>query len=203
MYIVCSDLESVLIPEIWVAVSAATGIPELQVTTRDIPDYKVLMKQRLQILSTHNLTLPTIHHIIETIKPFEGAPTFLNWLRAHFPTIILTDSFYEFLTPLMEKLGYPTIFCNSLEIDNRGFITNYHLRQPDGKVNAIQALKSLNFQIIAIGDSYNDIDMLRAADIGILFKPSKNIQQGFPELPMVSSYSELQTHLQPLLSPHP
>ena len=195
MYIVCLDLESVLIPEIWIIISKATGIQDLQLTTRDVPNYEVLMKQRLQVLSTYNLTFKNIQKIVETIKPFDGAVTFLNWLRKHFPTIILTDSFYEFVLPLMEKLAYPTLFSNSLEIDKRGLIKNYRLRQQNGKVKAVKALKTLNFQAIAIGDSYNDIEMLQEAEIGILFNPSKNIQKEFPNFPVVNSYNELKGQL--------
>lgn len=195
MYIVCLDLESVLIPEIWIIISKVTGIQDLQLTTRDVPNYEVLMKQRLQVLSTYNLTFKDIQKIVETIKPFDGAVTFLNWLRKHFPTIILTDSFYEFVLPLMEKLAYPTLFSNSLEIDKRGLIKNYRLRQQNGKVKAVKALKTLNFQAIAIGDSYNDIEMLQEAEIGILFNPSKNIQKEFPNFPVVNSYNELKGQL--------
>ena len=195
MYVICLDLESVLIPEIWVIISEATGIRDLQLTTRDVPNYEVLMKQRLQVLSTCNLTLKNIQKIVETIKPFDGAITFLNWVRKHFPTIILTDSFYEFVSPLIEKLAYPTLFSNSLEVDKRGLIKNYELRQQDGKVKAVKALKTLSFQIIAIGDSYNDIDMLQEAEIGILFKPSKNIQKEFPNFPVVENYNELKSQL--------
>lgn len=195
MYLVCLDLESVLIPEIWVIIAEATGIQELRLTTRDIPNYEVLMNQRIQILSAYNLALKDIQKIIKSMKPFDGGLYFLNWLRKRFPTIILTDSFIEFVTPLMGKLDYPTVFSNSLEIDKRGFIKNYRLRQQTGKEEALKALKMLNFQTIAIGDSYNDINMLREADIGILFKPSGKICKEFPDLPVVNSYDELKKQL--------
>ncbi len=195
MYLVCLDLESILIPEIWVAVAEATGIQELRLTTREVSDYEVLMKQRLQILSANNLLLKDIQLIIKSIKPFDGAISFLNWLRQHFPTVVLTDSFYEFVIPLMKKLAYPTIFSNSLEINKQGYISNYRLRQKDGKEKTLKTLKSLGFQTIAIGDSYNDISMLKEADIGILFRPNKNIREEFPDLPVANSYNELKDQL--------
>jgi phosphoserine/homoserine phosphotransferase len=195
MYIVCSDLESVFIPEIWVTIAEATGIQKLQLTTRDIPNYEALMKQRLQILLSHRITLNDVQKIIRSIKPFDGALTFLNWLRKYFPTIILTDSFYEFVTPLMRKLAYPTVFSNSLEIDKRRFITNYRLREQNGKVKTLKALKSLKFQTIAIGDSYNDVDMLKEADEGILYKPNQKICKEFPDLQVANSYDELKNQL--------
>jgi phosphoserine/homoserine phosphotransferase len=195
MYTVCLDLESVLIPEIWVTIAEATGIQELQLTTRDIPNYDVLMKQRLQVLSAHNLKFNDIQKIINPIEPFDGALTFLNWLRKHFPTIILTDCFYELVTPLVEKLAYPTIFSNFLELDKRGFINNYGLRQQNGKLETLKALKNLNFQTIAIGDSYNDVDMLQEADIGIFFNPSQKVRTEFPNFPVANSYDEIKNQL--------
>ncbi len=195
MYVVCLDLESVLIPEIWVVLAEATGISELRLTTRDVPDYEALMKQRLQILSAHNLTLRDIQKIIESIKPLSGGLPFLTWLRKHFPVIILTDSFCEFIAPLAKRLAYPTVFSNSLEVDKRGFICNYRLQRHNGKGEVLRAFKGLKFQTIAIGDSYNDINMLQEADVGILFKPNGNILEEFPSIPRANSYSELKNIL--------
>ena len=195
MHLVCLDLESVLIPEIWVTIAKVTKVRELQLTTRDVPDYKELMKRRLQLLSTHNLTLANVQKIIETINPLDGALSFLNWSRKHFPTIILTGSFYEFIAPLMDKLAYPTLFGNSLEIDHQGFISNYRLRQQNGKIDAVKALKTMGFQTIAVGDSYNDLGMLREADIGFLFNPTENIRKEFPDFSVVDGYDDLKYQL--------
>ena len=195
MYLVCMDLESVLIPEIWIAIAEHTGIPELKLTTREVSNYETLMKKRLQVLFANNLTIKDVQKIIKSVKPFYGAIPFLNWLREHFPTIILTDSFYEFVFPIMKKLSYPTIFSNYLEIDERGFINNFRMRQQSGKEKALRTLMSLGFQTIAIGDSYNDISMLKEANIGILFRPSKNIREDFPDLRVVNNYAELKNQL--------
>jgi phosphoserine/homoserine phosphotransferase len=167
----CLDLEGVLVPEIWINVAQKTGIGELSLTTRDIPDYDVLMKRRLGILDRHKLTLQDIQDVIATMAPLEGAGEFLGWLRERCQVIILSDTFYEFALPLMKQLAYPTLFCNRLEVDDRGRIVDYHLRQPDQKRQSVIALKSLRFRIIAAGDSYNDTGMLAEADAGILFRP--------------------------------
>lgn len=191
-------MESILIPEIWIAVADATGIPELQLTTRDIPDYRKLMDDRLQILRNRELQLKDVQHIIQSIQPFAGALSFLNWVRMRFPTLIVTDSYYEFITPIMEKLAYPTVLCNSLEINEQGFIANYKLRQQNGKAMTIKALKGLNFITIAIGDSYNDIAMLEEAEKGILFRPSQNIREEFPMFTVANTYKEVKNELQSL-----
>lgn len=191
-------MESILIPEIWIAVADATGIPELQLTTRDVPDYRKLMDNRLQILRIRELRLKDVQHIIQSIQPLAGALSFLNWVRMRFPTLIVTDSYYEFITPIMEKLAYPTVLCNSLEINEQGFIVNYKLRQQNGKAMTVKALKGLNFVTTAIGDSYNDIAMLEEAEKGILFRPSQNIREKFPMFTVANTYNEVKNELQSL-----
>lgn len=187
----CLDLEGVLVPEIWIAFAEKTGIEKLRLTTRDIPDYDQLMRGRLKILDEHKLKLSDIQAVIRTITPLEGAGKFLDWLRTEFQVIILSDTFYEFAGPLMAQLGYPTLFCNFLETDNTGRIVNYRLRQKDGKTKAVQALKSLNFQAIAAGDSYNDTGMLKIADAGIFFNPPSSIVKEFPQFKVTTNYDEL------------
>ena len=191
MELACLDLEGVLIPEIWINFAERTGIDALRATTRDIPDYDVLMKQRLAILKEHGLGLPDIQDVIGGMSPLEGAGDFLDWLRARFQVIILSDTFYEFAAPLMAQLGNPTLFCHKLEMDANGTIVDYHLRQPDPKRKAVQALHGLNFRIIASGDSYNDTTMLGEADAGILFCPPQNVIDEFPQYPVATSYDEL------------
>lgn len=191
MYIVCSDLEGVFVPEIWISVSKHTGIDELKLTTRDISDYNVLMKRRLEILRQNNLTIHDIQHVISYIKPLQGADEFIYWLRQQTQLIIVSDTYTEFADPLLEKLGRPTLFCNRLAIDHLGNITDYILRQEDGKKKVVDALHNLNYKVIAIGDSYNDVNMLKVADLGILFKPPQNVTSDYPELPVVNSYWEL------------
>ena len=191
MELACLDLEGVLIPEIWINFAERTGIDALRATTRDIPDYDVLMKQRLAILKEHGLGLPDIQDVIGGMSPLEGAGDFLDWLRARFQVIILSDTFYEFAAPLMAQLGNPTLFCHKLEMDANGTIVDYHLRQPDPKRKAVQALHGLNFRIIASGDSYNDTTMLGEADAGILFCPPQNVIDEFPQYPVATSYEEL------------
>jgi phosphoserine/homoserine phosphotransferase len=188
----CLDLEGVLVPEIWINVSQRTGIPELSLTTRDIPDYDRLMKQRLGILGQHGLRLQDIQAVIAGMAPLEGAGEFLNWLRERCQVIILSDTFYEFAMPLMKQLGYPTLFCHKLEVEAGGRIVNYRLRQPDQKRQSVLALKNLRFRIIAAGDSYNDTDMLAAADAGIFFRPPQAISREFPQFPVTESYADLQ-----------
>ena len=189
--IACLDLEGVLVPEIWIAFAEKTGIETLRLTTRDIPDYDRLMRGRLKILDEHNLKLADIQQVIRGIQPLEGAGDFLNWLRSEFQVIILSDTFNEFAAPLMEKLGYPALFCNSLEVNGDGRITGYRLRQNDGKTKAVAALKSLNFPVLAAGDSYNDTGMLQEADAGILFRPPQNVIDEFPQYPVTQTYDEL------------
>lgn len=187
----CLDLEGVLVPEIWINVSERTGISELRLTTRDIPDYDVLMKRRLGILDQHGLRLQDIQAVIATMAPLEGAGEFLDWLRERCQLIILSDTFYEFALPLMRQLGYPTLFCHRLEVDGTGRITDYCLRQPNQKQESVMALKSLRFRVVAAGDSYNDTAMLAAADAGIFFRPPSTISQQFPQFPVTQTYSEL------------
>ncbi len=191
MHIVCSDLEGVFIPEIWINVAEKTGIKELRLTTRDISDYDVLMKKRLSILHENKLTIKDIKTVIATLDPLEGALDFLDWLRSCTQVIIVSDTFVQFAGPLMKKLGWPTIFCNSLSIAPDGSITGYNLRQNDGKRKAVLSLRSLNYKIIAVGDSYNDITMLKEADTGILFCPPDNVKNEFPELQVSYTYEEL------------
>ena len=191
----CLDLEGVLIPEIWIAVAEKTGIKKLRLTTRDIPDYDELMRGRLKILDEHNLKLADIQEVIGTLSPLEGAKEFLDWLKSEFQVIILSDTFYQFAGPLMEKLEHPTLFCNELIVNDDGCITNYRLRQPDGKTKAVTALKGLNFQVIAAGDSYNDTGMLKVADAGILFRPPDNVVEEFPQFPVTRTYDEFKKTL--------
>lgn len=188
----CLDLEGVLVPEIWINVSERTGIGELSLTTRDIPDYDVLMKRRLGILDRHGLRLQDIQSVIATMTPLEGAGEFLDWLRERCQVIILSDTFYEFALPLMKQLGYPTLFCHGLEVDATGRITDYRLRQPNQKRESVMALKGLRFRVIAAGDSYNDTAMLAAADAGIFFRPPSTISREFPQFPVTHTYAELQ-----------
>ncbi len=189
--IACLDLEGVLVPEIWINVAEKTGISELRRTTREEPDYDKLMKWRIGILDRHKLKLADIQAVIGTMQPLDGADEFLNWLRERCQVIILSDTFYQFALPLMRQLGYPTLFCNSLEMDGTGKIVNYHMRQPDQKRQSVKALKTLNFTTIAAGDSYNDTPMLAEADVGILFRPPDNIVREFPQFPVTTTYDGL------------
>lgn len=199
MYIVCSDLEGIFVPEIWIQVAEKTGIKELRLTTRDISDYDVLMKKRLDILHENRLKLKDITNIIDSINPLDGAVEFLGWLRSQIQVIIVSDTFIEFAGSLMKKLGRPTLFCNSLSIDSSGSIAGYNLRLNDGKRKAVLSLKSLNYKIIAFGDSYNDITMLKEADTGILFQPPDNVKKEFPELLVSYNYDELRKIIQKTL----
>lgn len=191
--IACLDLEGVLVPEIWINVADRTKIPELRLTTREEPNYDALMKRRLTILDEHKLTLKDIQEVIGTMAPLEGAKDFLAWLRMRCQVLILSDTFAQFAAPLMRQLDYPTIFCNTLEVTPDSRIVNYHLRQPDQKRASVLALKSLNFHVIAAGDSYNDTNMLLAADAGIFFRPPAAIAAQFPQFPVTQTYAELQT----------
>ncbi|MBU1182438.1 MAG: bifunctional phosphoserine phosphatase/homoserine phosphotransferase ThrH [Pseudomonadota bacterium] len=191
MYIVCCDLEGVFVPEIWINVAEKTGISELRLTTRDISDYDVLMKKRLKILDREHLKISDIQNVIAMLYPLEGAVQFLDWLRSTVQIIIVSDTFVQFAGPLMKKLGWPTLFCNSLVIGPDGRVKDYSLRQKDGKKKAVISLKSLNYKVIAVGDSYNDITMLKEADKGILFCPPDNVVSEFPELPVTYNYDEL------------
>ena len=190
MELACLDLEGVLVPEIWINVAERTGIEALRLTTRDIPDYDQLMRQRLVLLDQHGLKLSDIQRVIADMGPLEGAREFLDWLRERFQVVILSDTFYEFAMPLMQQLGLPTLFCHRLEVvDDQ--VVNYRLRQADGKRRAVQAFHTLNFRVIATGDSYNDTAMLAEAEAGILFRPPQNVIDEFPQFPVARTFEEL------------
>ena len=191
MELACLDLEGVLIPEIWIEFANKTGIEELKATTRDIPDYDILMKQRLKILSDNDLKLDDIQEVIATLSPLDGAVEFVDWLRERFQVVILSDTFYEFAQPLMRQLGFPTLLCHKLVVDDSGFITDYKLRQVDPKRQSIKAFHSLKYRCIAAGDSYNDTTMLAESEAGILFKSPKNVNEEFPQFPAVHEYEDL------------
>jgi phosphoserine/homoserine phosphotransferase len=187
----CLDLEGVLVPEIWIKFAERTGIEELRATTRDIPDYDVLMKQRLGLLEQHKLRIDDIQDVIAGLEPLPGAIDFVNWLRERFQVIILSDTFYEFSQPLMRQLGWPTLFCHRLITDAEGRVVNYRLRQKDPKRASVKALHSLNYRVIAAGDSYNDTTMLTEADVGILVHAPQNVIDEFPQFRSVESLAEL------------
>lgn len=191
MEIACLDLEGVLVPEIWIGFAERTGIEELRATTRDIPDYDVLMQQRLRLLREHGLGLPDIQDVIAGLAPLPGAVEFVDWLRERFQVVILSDTFYEFSQPLMRQLGFPTLFCHRLVADEQGAIVDYRLRQKDPKRQCIKAFHGLNFRCIAAGDSYNDTTMLAEADAGILFSAPDNVIREFPQFPAVHDYEAL------------
>lgn len=191
MYIVCSDLEGVFVPEIWVNVSSHTGIDELRLTTRDISDYNILMKRRLEILKKYGLTLRDVQNVISLLKPLPGALEFLDWLRSITQLIVVSDTFTEFADPLMRQLGRPTLLCHHLTTDREGNITDYNLRQEDSKKHVVEALQSLKYKVIAIGDSYNDISMLRKADCGILYNPPQNVADENDDLKVVKTLPSL------------
>jgi phosphoserine/homoserine phosphotransferase len=195
MQVVCLDLEGVLVPEIWIAFAERTGIPEFRRTTRDEPDYDKLMRFRLGLLREKGLKLSDIQAVIAGMAPMDGAKAFLDDLRSRFQVIILSDTFYEFADPLMAQLGRPTLFCHRLETDADGFVAAYHLRQPNQKFHAVNALKGLNFQVIAAGDSYNDTGMLGAADGGFFIHPPESITKQFPQFPVNHSYAELKANI--------
>ena len=189
--IVTLDLEGVLVPEIWIAFAEKTGIEQLKLTTRDIPDYDELMTCRLAILNEHGLKLADIQEVIGTLAPLEGAKAFLDELRSITQVVILSDTFLEFAKPLMEQLAWPTIFCHDLKIDAEGRVANYRLRQPDQKRKAVAAFRSLNYRVIAAGDSYNDTTMLGEADTGFLFRSPDNVKAEFPQFQSAEEYDEL------------
>jgi len=196
MTIACLDLEGVLIPEIWINLAEKTGIEALKLTTRDIADYDELMVKRLEVLDQHGLTLKDFQEVVATMDPLEGARDFLEWLQDQVEVIILSDTFREFAMPLIAKLGNPTMFCHSLSVDYETYrIKNYVLRQNDQKRKAVIALKGLNFRVLSMGDSYNDLSMLEEADAGIFFKPTKKITEEFPQFPVTENYEELKSHL--------
>ncbi len=190
--LLASDLEGVLVPEIWIAFAEKTGIEQLRLTTRDVSDYDQLMQMRLKILKERNLRLQDIQEVIATISPLPGAGQFIDWIRERAQVVILSDTFYEFAKPLMAQLGYPTILCHSLEVDAVGSITGYRLRLDESKRKAISAFRDLKFQTLALGDSYNDIAMLKRADVGVLFDPPDNVVEDHPDLPVVRNYCEAQ-----------
>jgi phosphoserine/homoserine phosphotransferase len=185
------DLEGVLIPEIWINVAERTGIEALRLTTRDEPDYDVLMKRRLEILAENGLGLPDIQKVIADMSPLDGAAAFLDGLRTRYQVVILSDTFYPFAAPLMRQLGNPTLFCHDLEIAADGRVTDYRIRLPDQKRKAVQAFHALNLRVIAAGDSYNDTSMLGEADAGILFRPPQNVIEEFPQFPVTREYEAL------------
>jgi phosphoserine/homoserine phosphotransferase len=190
MELACLDLEGVLVPEIWINVAERTGVEALRSTTRDIPDYDQLMRQRLALLDQHGLKLSDIQRVIADMGPLEGARECLDWLRERFQVVILSDTYYEFALPLMRQLGWPTLFCHRLEVvDDQ--VVNYVLRQTDGKRAAVRAFHALNFRVIAAGDSYNDTAMLAEAEAGILFRPPQNVIDEFPQFPVTRTFEEL------------
>lgn len=190
MIVACLDLEGVLVPEIWINVAERTGIEELRLTTRDIADYDELMTHRLGVLDRHGVRLSQIQEVIAGLGPLPGAAAFLDWLRERFQVVILSDTFYQFGMPLMAQLGHPTLLCHNLEVaDDR--IVDYHLRQPDQKTRAVAAFQSLNLQVIATGDSYNDTGMLGQAEQGILFCPPPNVVAEFPQYPVALDYDQM------------
>lgn len=191
MTFVCSDMEGVFVPEVWINVAEKTGIPQLRFTTRDEPDYGKLMRYRMEILRQHHLKLVDIQNVIATINPLEGALEFLGWLRSKVPVVIVSDTFTQFADPLLAKLARPVLFCNELVMDEEGYIEDFRLRQPDQKKKVVEALQALNYKVIAFGDSYNDTSMLLQADKGILFRPPDNVIRDFPELPVTMNYREL------------
>lgn len=200
MNIVCLDLEGVLVPEIWIAFAEASGIPELKRTTRDEPDYDKLMRWRLGILKEHGLGLKEIQDTIATIDPLPGAKEFLDRLRAMTQVIIISDTFTQFAAPLMKKLGWPTLFCNSLEVAPDGMITGFQMRIPDSKLNTVKALQSIGFDTIASGDSFNDLAMIRASKAGFLFRTTDQIRRDHPELPAYETYDELMAGIRKALA---
>ena len=193
--IVCLDLEGVLVPEIWINFAERTGIPEFRRTTRDEPNYDKLMRFRLDLLAEKKLGLPDIQKVICDMGPMPGARAFLDKLSEDYEVIILSDTFYEFAHPLMRQLAWPTLFCHSLETDAKGVVTNYHLRMPEQKREAVTRFKQMNFTVVAAGDSYNDTAMLNEADAGILFHPPENVIREFPQFPVTLNYDELRSEI--------
>ena len=200
MHVVCSDLEGVWVPEVWINVAEKTGIDKLKYTTRDIKDYDELMQYRLNILSENNLKISDIQRVISSIEPFDGALEMIRWLKKVTRLIVVSDTFVEFADPLMEKLERPTLFCHNLNIDNDGNIRDYQLRQKDPKRMVVKALKSINYKVIAFGDSFNDLSMLEEADEPILFRPPQNVIDDYPQFPVVHEYKELKKLLTDLMN---
>ena len=195
MDVVCLDFEGILVPEIWIHVAERSGIAALRATTRDVPDYDALMRQRLRILREHGIRLADIQEVVAGMRPLEGAPAFLAWLRERFQVVLVSDTFYEFAMPLLRQLGYPMLLCHRIERDSGGFLSGYRLRQKDSKRMAVVAFHRLNYRVIAVGDSYNDTTMLAEADVGLLFRPPPNVAAEFPQFPIVQDYDALQRAL--------
>ena len=195
MDVMCLDLEGVLLPEIWKGVANKTGIKELELTTRNIPDYNELMSNRLRIMNQNQLDLSVLQEVVSQLEPLAGAKDFLDWLRTEFQVVILSDTFYEFAKPLIAQLGWPTLFCHHLEVENDNKISGYRLRMEDHKRMAVQSLQELNFNVKAAGDSYNDISMLKAADEGYLFNAPSSIIEEFTQFPTFNNYDELKYYL--------
>ena len=195
MDVMCLDLEGVLLPEIWKGVANKTGIKELELTTRNIPDYNELMSNRLRIMNQNQLDLSVLQEVVSQLEPLAGAKDFLDWLRTEFQVVILSDTFYEFAKPLIAQLGWPTLFCHHLEVENDNKISGYRLRMEDHKRMAVQSLQKLNFNVKAAGDSYNDISMLKAADEGYLFNAPSSIIEEFTQFPTFNNYDELKYYL--------
>ncbi|HNR43457.1 MAG TPA: bifunctional phosphoserine phosphatase/homoserine phosphotransferase ThrH [Bacteroidales bacterium] len=191
MYIVCTDLEGVLVPEVWINVARWTGIDELKLTTRDISDYSALMTRRLEILRQHGITITDIQKVISLLDLMPGAQDFIEWLHGRLQMIVVSDTFREFADPLLQKMGWPLLFCHHLTIDGNGNITDFNLRQNDAKKMVVKKMQELNYKVIAIGDSYNDISMLRQAEMGILFNPPPNVINDNKDIRVVTSYMQL------------
>lgn len=189
--IVAMDLEGVLVPEVWISVAEKTGIEGLRLTTRDISDYSVLMAHRMKLLKENNLKLKDVQDVIATMEPMPGAVEFVTWLRERYQAVILSDTFYEFASPLMRKLNWPMLFCNSIFQDEQGMVSGYKMRIDNGKRHAVLAFKQLNFRVYAMGDSYNDTAMILEADCGALFRPSEKVVRDFPNLPVLNEFSEV------------
>lgn len=199
MHAICSDLEGVWVPEVWINVAQKTGIEELRLTTRDIKDYDELMQHRLKILEKHNLKLKDIQDVIASIKPMDGAYDMVQWLKTVTRFIVVSDTFTQFAEPLMQQLDWPTLFCHNLEIDSEDRVVNYHLRQKDPKRQVVKALQSLDYEVIAFGDSYNDVTMLEQADKAFLFKAPQNVIEDYPQYPVASTYEEMKALLDEMM----
>lgn len=199
MNFLCSDLEGVFIPEVWINVAEKTGIPELRRTTRDEPDYGKLMRFRMALLREKGLKLKDIREVIATIRPLEGALELLEWIKQQVPMVIVSDTFTQFADPLIAQLNRPTLFCNELVIDGEGFISDFLMRQHDQKRKVVQALQNLNYTVIAMGDSYNDTSMMAQAEYGILFRPPENVVRDFPQFPVATDYNGLKEIIQSIL----
>jgi len=199
MNFLCSDLEGVFVPEVWINVAEKTGIPELRRTTRDEPDYGKLMRFRMGILRENGLKLKDIQDVIATIRPLEGALELLDWIKQRVPMVVVSDTFTQFASPLLEQLNRPTLFCNELVIDGDGFIADFQFRQHDQKRKVVQALQNLNYIVTAMGDSYNDTSMLSQAEYGILFRPPENVVRDFPQFPVAKDYEGLKSLIEEIL----